>query len=525
MISLLCYVTLYYNIDGMLHNYYYNKYNYNIQSYELINNSYELSFFFKTSSAFMIIIYLYTIVYNLFISKYNDKISLALSFIYIKYLIDTLSLINITEIEYSNRRCLMWLFTTPLMLKIYCVSNNLTIWDIKIHYHVISLLLFLFFNIFDFQYSNIVKGVLYIPGLIFVYKLQKNYYNKEFTRMYVYIWTTFMIINILDITNLIHSKYIHSFYYIADIVGKFSCNVIISQHNELQYINKESMDLQSIHFFSYLIKNIDSYKNDNKILSKNCDNVIINIKDKIINQIPKTNNTLKVELLEKILPFGNDKEYIANINANIKNTHTNALVKNYEHVCILFADIVSYTELANKYDTMTVFRLLNTIYNSFDNIIKKYGLLQKIENIGDAYMVVGDIFNNNTKNSNSNIFLVKEIILLALELINEIKNIKTPDKKDLSLRIGITVGKVCVGILGNQIPRLCVVGNAVNVASRLQSTAEPDNIQMSYHIYELAREIEFDTKLEFVKKPDVFLKNIGNVTTYNIYPFQNKKIE
>ena len=84
------------------------------------------------------------------------------------------------------------------------------------------------------------------------------------------------------------------------------------------------------------------------------------------------------------------------------------------------------------------------------------------------------------------------------------------------------MGSVSIGILGTEIPRLCVVGNAVNVSSRLQSTADPNSIQMSRHIYEQLAEIDFDVKFEIIKKENIFLKNIGSVTTYNIYDIDTK---
>ena len=86
----------------------------------------------------------------------------------------------------------------------------------------------------------------------------------------------------------------------------------------------------------------------------------------------------------------------------------------------------------------------------------------------------------------------------------------------LCIRIGINMGSVNIGILGNEIPRLCVVGNAVNVASRLQSTADKDTIQISNDIYEQIEENNFGMNIEFIKKENVFLKSIGSITTYNI---------
>lgn len=111
------------------------------------------------------------------------------------------------------------------------------------------------------------------------------------------------------------------------------------------------------------------------------------------------------------------------------------------------------------------------------------------------------------------------MILLGIEYISEIKKIETPDNIPLQLRVGMTMGKVSIGILGNEIPRLCVVGNAVNVASRLQSTADPDTIQMSRHIYEQLQEITFEQAIEVTKKENVFLKNLGTINTFVITPF------
>jgi len=173
-----------------------------------------------------------------------------------------------------------------------------------------------------------------------------------------------------------------------------------------------------------------------------------------------------------------------------------------------------YTDLAKIYSGDIIFKLLNEVYLHFDTIIKKYSYLQKIETIGDAYMVVGDIY----REKHNHKLVVREIILLAIEFINEIKTIKTPDKIPLSIRIGINIGSVNIGILGNEIPRLCVVGNNVNVAARLQSTADEDTIQISRHIYEQAKEINFGLKIHFTEKENVFLKNIGSVVTYNIAP-------
>lgn len=127
-------------------------------------------------------------------------------------------------------------------------------------------------------------------------------------------------------------------------------------------------------------------------------------------------------------------------------------------------------------------------------------------------MVVGDIYTNDTKSN------VKNMILLAIDFVKEIKKISNPSGKPLQLRVGVNIGKVVVGILGVEIPRLCVIGNTVNVASRLQTTADPDTIQMSRHVYEIAEQTDFGFNVQFERKENVFLKNLGTTNTFVISP-------
>ena len=45
---------------------------------------------------------------------------------------------------------------------------------------------------------------------------------------------------------------------------------------------------------------------------------------------------------------------------------------------------------------------------------------------------------------------------------------------------GISIGPVVAGVIGANKPQYDIWGNAVNVASRMQSTGEPMKIQMTY---------------------------------------------
>ena len=508
MISLLCYVVLYYNID-IVFKQLYLPYVLTSTNYELISNNHELYFLLKMTSYFILLLYSFILSYNMFVSKNVDRYSVGLMFIYLKYIVDIILFPNMKIVEYEISRFIMWIFTTPLMLKMYCNANNLTLQNINIHYHIIAIVQHIFAFPFKHTPIYIISSIVCsIPELFFLKTLYK-YNHLPFTHLYMLIWVIYIAINILDITQLFNPNIIHALYTITNTICKFICIVVISNYNEQEVAIRENMDLQSVHFISHIIKHIIQFEDDNQKLTPFCKELITNCKHQFVNKIPICNFKLKMDLLKKILPLDLDNDVMMAYSTKSINRN-----KEFKFICVMFMDIVNYTEIAKRYNSNIIFALLDDIYQHFDTIIKKYSYLQKIETIGDAYMVVGDIY----RIEQNHISVTKEIILLGLEFIREIKTIKTPDNIPLCIRIGITIGPVNIGILGNEIPRLCVVGNTVNMAARLQSTADTDTIQISNHIYQQCSDIEFDINLQYKKKENVFLKNIGSVVTYTISP-------
>ena len=513
MLFIFCYIFLYCNIDGLLNRFYLPMFN--LDSFEkhniMIQDNKEFFYSLTTINKFILSVYGFYIFYYLFISKMKNIYSLALAFIYSKYTLNIFMNDNINLVEYEYSRVIMWVFSTPLMLKLYCDTNNIQLKDINFSYHFIPCLL----NIIIYPLKNNLiiyytyTGISLIPIFLFIHKIS-SLKQLKFTKIFCYIWSIFIILHFIEITNTINVYKLNIMYLTADMIGKVMTTFIMHDNTEQQYYIKNSIDLQCINFISYILNKINKYELNNANQTIECITMIKYIKKKLNIFISDNKQELQIELLKKILPFGFEKEYIQCKNTNTNtNTNTN---KSFTNICVLFIDIVSYTELANKYEDKVIFDLLNNVYIKFDRIIKKYSHLQKIETIGDAYMVVGDIFrdNNNYK------IAAKEITLLALDFIKEIKTIKTPDNNPLSIRIGINLGSVVAGILGNEIPRLCVVGNTVNVASRLQSTTDIDTIQISESMYEILNKINFDINIEYIKKDNVFFKNIGLVNTYYI---------
>lgn len=146
----------------------------------------------------------------------------------------------------------------------------------------------------------------------------------------------------------------------------------------------------------------------------------------------------------------------------------------FECVTIYFSDIVGFTAISSSSTPMQVITLLNELYSRFDKIIGSFDAY-KVETIGDAYMVISGL---PKKNGEDHVF---EIAKLSVELLESAMSMELPHRKEehLVLRVGIHTGSVMAGIVGLKMPRYCLFGDTVNVASRMESTSEPGKIQMS----------------------------------------------
>uniref|UniRef100_A0A668AS63 Guanylate cyclase n=1 Tax=Myripristis murdjan TaxID=586833 RepID=A0A668AS63_9TELE len=148
--------------------------------------------------------------------------------------------------------------------------------------------------------------------------------------------------------------------------------------------------------------------------------------------------------------------------------------RGYDMVTVFFSDIVGFTAMCSVSSAMEVITLLNDLYSLFDDIIKLYDVY-KVETIGDAYMVASGLpISNGTKHA-------LEIATMALHFLWAIKVFKIHHMPNdsLALRIGIHSGPVVAGVVGTTMPRYCLFGDTVNMASRMESNSLPLKIHVS----------------------------------------------
>ena len=152
-----------------------------------------------------------------------------------------------------------------------------------------------------------------------------------------------------------------------------------------------------------------------------------------------------------------------------------ASVQQYDMVSVLFTDFVGFTTITEGISHKELISSLDEHFRLFDGVMDKYHI-EKIKTIGDAYMAAGGIPTRTITNPMEVVAAGLEMIHLLLEL-NRKKELK--GEKAWNLRLGIHTGSVISGVVGKNKFAFDIWGDAVNTASRMESSGEAMMVNIS----------------------------------------------
>ena len=183
------------------------------------------------------------------------------------------------------------------------------------------------------------------------------------------------------------------------------------------------------------------------------------------------------------------KKYVSGniVDELLQNESSLELGGTQSEVCVLFSDIRGFTALSEKMKPSDVVYLLNTYFESMIEVVfSNNGTLDKI--IGDELMVLYGVPLKNKNDSQSAVNTAIEMFK-ALETFNE--EIEKHDLPQLEIGIGINYGKVVSGNIGSKRQmNYTVIGDAVNLASRLCSHAKSGEVVISKSVLDRLNDYE-----------------------------------
>jgi len=214
------------------------------------------------------------------------------------------------------------------------------------------------------------------------------------------------------------------------------------------------------------------------------------------------------KLLSNILPVHVAEYFMSGDKNNDELYHENC-----ELGCIIFASIPNfsefYVELESNNEGVECLRLLNEIIADFDEILEEecFSCIEKIKSTGATYMAASGLGDHSATIDNMHVIAIAHYAIRIREQLNYVNE---HSFNNFKIRVGINCGPIVAGVIGAKKPQYDIWGNAVNVASRMDSTGVVGKIQVTSDVEEILRPKGF--ALTF--RGTIPVKGKGEMETY-----------
>tara|TARA_B100000768_G_scaffold95682_1_gene89316 strand:+ start:409 stop:2547 length:2139 start_codon:yes stop_codon:yes gene_type:complete len=225
-------------------------------------------------------------------------------------------------------------------------------------------------------------------------------------------------------------------------------------------------------------------------LTQNFNEMVVNLRTQ--RQVIEQKNSENAKLLLNILP-----EPIAE---RLKSGESQ-IADAFPSASVIFTDLVGFTAWSQGRPPMEVLSMLDELFGSFDEFATTLEV-EKIKTIGDAYMAVCGLPTPNEDHA-------RVMASLALGVLQRLDDFNQRKGTNLKMRVGLHCGPVVAGVIGTSKFIYDLWGETVNMASRMESTGLPNEIQISQAFYD-ALEGAYETVL----RGEIEVKGAGKMKTY-----------
>ena len=150
---------------------------------------------------------------------------------------------------------------------------------------------------------------------------------------------------------------------------------------------------------------------------------------------------------------------------------SDTMASDHDDVTVLFADLVSFTAHAGAIAAADLVAVLDEVFTRFDALASQLGV-EKVKTVGDAYLAVAGAPEPRADHASA-------VAALAIAMHDSVARTSWSTGEPIQLRIGIATGSVVAGVIGRSRFAYDLWGDTVNLASRLQTTAQPGTTLVS----------------------------------------------
>jgi adenylate cyclase len=185
----------------------------------------------------------------------------------------------------------------------------------------------------------------------------------------------------------------------------------------------------------------------------------------------------------------------------LKSGREQRIADHIDMLSVMFADLAGFTEAARDLAPEEVVDFLDALVRRLDELCDEHGV-EKIKTIGDSYMAAGGFDGRGAEAAIA-------VGRLALKMLDVVNAVPTLGGRKLQLRIGLHCGPATAGIIGDTRFSYDVWGDAVNIASRMESHGVPGRI----HVSEAFRALAGST-FTFEPRGPTEIKSVGTWRTF-----------
>ena len=188
--------------------------------------------------------------------------------------------------------------------------------------------------------------------------------------------------------------------------------------------------------------------------------------------------------------------------------------QNHKSVGIIFASIVNFNELYDEsyLGGKEYLRVLNELIGDFDELLEKteFSNVEKIKTIGSTFMAASGLnpqVRQQSEHEYQHLFQLIDFALAMHKVISDFNRDLLGFK--LTLRVGFNYGDVTAGVIGATKLYYDIWGDAVNIASRMDSTGVAGRIQLASNCLGILSE-----KYELEPRGQVYVKGKDHMNVF-----------